>query len=264
MLQGVSETSLQDLCLEQYEISPVEPLHDIKGHLSNVLDELRLRVTGEVKQRIEQIFSSVLGKETLRGCDYRKGAILILSTLKELMPNSPLTNLLSTAVEIMDLLYSPSTKRTPQTILRLHNAAFVHAKLCADQFSNPKTMSCRRMFGRYFHALTSHAPLLNRIISPSLLNTELEERMFGQCKAITRTTSNQHTNQIITNILVRLQSEEEGHAGELSSVQKQNSQVTKLAKALPKTNKHSDTTRMDTKFSCALPSTSGKNRRLFV
>ena len=64
LLQGMPETSLQDLCLEQYEISPVEPLHDIKGHLSNVLDELRLCVTGEVKQRIEQIFSSVLGKET--------------------------------------------------------------------------------------------------------------------------------------------------------------------------------------------------------
>ena len=103
----------------------------------------------------------------------------------------------------------------------------MHAKLCIDQFSNPKTMSTRRMFGCYFHAITSHAPLLNRIISPSLLNTELEERMFGQCKAITR------TNHIITNILVCLQSEEKAKAGGKSSAQMQESEVLKLAKKLP-------------------------------
>ena len=56
--------------------------------------------------------------------------------------------------------------------------------------------------------------------------------MFGQFKAIT-SISNQHTSQIIMNILVHLQSEEDAHAGELSSVQKQNSQVTMSAKALP-------------------------------
>ena len=94
----------------------------------------------------------------------------------------------------------------------------------------PKTVSRRQMFGRYFHALTTHAPLLNRIISPSLLNAELEEH---QCKAITRQTSNQHTNNIISNILVRLQFEEKGYDEGSSSVINQGSEVLKLAKALP-------------------------------
>ncbi len=58
------------------------------------------------------------------------------------------------------------------------------------------TMSSRRMLGRYFHALTNHAPLLHRIISPRLLNTEVQERMFGQCKSITRSTSNQHATHV--------------------------------------------------------------------
>ena len=105
------------------------------------------------------------------------------------MLDSPLTTLVSTAVEIAELLYCDPTKRTAQSILRLHNLSFVHAKLCAHMFGTPKCISSRRMFGRYFHALTTHAPLLNHITSPRLLNTEIEERMFGQCKAITRTTT---------------------------------------------------------------------------
>ena len=89
------------------------------------------------------------------------------------------------------------------------------------------------MFGRYFHALTTHAPLLNRIISLRRLNTEIEERMFGQCKAITRTTSNHHTNHVITNILIRLHSENKTQASVAHTIEKQESEIFKLAKALP-------------------------------
>ena len=174
--------------------------------------------------------STVLGKETLRGSDYRKAAILILKMLLEFLPNSSLTTMLSTAVEITELLYCDPSKRTSQSVLGLHNIAFVHAKLCTEFFPNPKTVTPRRMFGRYFHALTTHPPLLHQIISPCLLNTE---RMCGQCKAITRNTSNQHTNHIITNILVRLHSEEKAADSEKCTVKAQESEVLKLAKAFP-------------------------------
>ena len=93
-------------------------------------------------------------------------------------------------------------------------------------------MSSRRMFGHYFHALTTHSSLLNRIIAPRLLNTEMEERMFGQCKAITRNISNQHANDIITNILVRIQYEDKRVASETNTVKNQKSEVLKLAQAL--------------------------------
>ena len=233
LLQGVPEMTLMELCLDSYEVSPVEPLHDLKGHLSNIIEELRVTLTGEVKEKVDIIVGSVLGKETLRGSDYRKGSILILKTLQEVTPNSPLTTLLSTAVEMTELLYCDPTKRTSQSVLRLHNITFVHAKLCVHLFGKPKTISSRRMFGRYFHALTNHAPLLNRIISLCLLNTELEERMFGQCKGITRSTSNQHATHIITNILVRLDSEEKRQASGTSTIQKQESEILKLAQTLP-------------------------------
>ena len=34
LLQGVPDKPLQDFSLEHYEISPVEPLHDVKGTLA--------------------------------------------------------------------------------------------------------------------------------------------------------------------------------------------------------------------------------------
>ena len=55
--------------------------------------------------------------------------------------------------------------------------------------------------------------------------------MFAQCKAITRSTSNQHTSNIITNILVRVHYEQK--RSENSTLQVQESEVLKLAKALP-------------------------------
>ena len=230
LLQGCPETNVGHLCLDKYEISPVEPLHDVKGHLNNLIDEIRPLLKGEAKKRVDVIANSVLGKETLRCSDYRKGAILMLKALQETIPDSPLTAMLSTAVEITELLYSRQENQTKQSVLRLHNLAFVHAKLCSDHLSNPKTMSRRKMFGRYFHAITTHSPLLNRIIPPRLLNTELEERMFGQCKAITRTTSNQHTSNIISNILVRMHYEKQRR--EINTFHKQDSEIMRLSEVL--------------------------------
>lgn len=235
LLQGVPHMDLEDFGLSHYEVAPVKPLHDIKGHLCNLIQELRVHasLTGEAQQRIDDICCTVLDKETLRGSDYRKGVILILLTLTELQPASTLTTLVQTAVEITEILYSDPSKRTPQMILRLHNVCFVHAKLCTEAFSKPKLLSTRKMFGRHYHVLTTHAPLLQRIISPRLLNTEAEERLFGQCKAITRNTSNQQTSNIITNILIRLSSERQVRDTTSNTMQEQESEVSKVAKALP-------------------------------
>ena len=225
LLQGVPDKSLEEFHLHFYEISLIEPLHDIKGHLSNLIEVL---VMGPVKQKVNLVCSGVLSKETLRGSDYRKGAILILLALQELQPQSTLTAVVDTAVEI---LYADPEKRSPQSVLRLHNLTFVHSKLCEEMFGCPKTMSKRKMFGRYYHALTVHSALVNRIIPLCLLNAEVEEHTFGQCKAITRATSNQHTEHIISNIMVRLHYEKKKNAS--STVQTQEGEVSKLVKVLP-------------------------------
>ena len=230
LLQGVPEKSLAEYDLKFYEVSPLEPLHDIKGHLSNMIEEIKVLLNGPAKEKVYSICTSVFSKETLRASDIRKGAILILLALQDTQPNSPVTAALESAVEICEILYAEPEKRSPQSVLRLHNITFVHAKLCEKVFSTPRTMSKRKMFGRYYHALTAHSALVNRIISPRLLNAEVEERTFGQCKAITRATSNQHTEHIIKNILVRLHYEKDRST---STIQTQESEVSKFDRMLP-------------------------------
>lgn len=39
-LQGTPDTPLKLLGLDRYKIAPTEPLHDIKGHISNLIEEL--------------------------------------------------------------------------------------------------------------------------------------------------------------------------------------------------------------------------------
>ena len=63
LLQGIPETSLTELCLESYEISPVEPLNDLRGHLHNVIAELRVNLTGEAREKVESMAGSVLNKD---------------------------------------------------------------------------------------------------------------------------------------------------------------------------------------------------------
>ena len=87
------------------------------------------------------------------------------------------------------------------------------------------------MFGRYFHAICYHAPLVHWIRSPSSLHTELQERMFNQLQSITRNTSNHSPNQIIFNTLIRIQEEENSQSSKpLSCLKLQEGTVSKLQK----------------------------------
>ena len=151
-------------------------------------------------------------KESVRCSDIRKALILLYLKLKELQPDSLLTDLYRTAVEITNLCYTHYDIRTPRSILCLYNRTFLHAHQCSVLFSNPKSTTRRRMFGRYFHSITTHAAGLFRIISLRSLNTEQHERMFQQAKALTKGTSNNHPQNVISNIIKRLQFERTGDA----------------------------------------------------
>ena len=93
-------------------------------------------------------------------------------------------------------------------------------------------MSKRKMFGKYFHSIITHAPIL---ISLRSLNAELQERAFGQANAICRSTSNYHPDHIVNNVVVRFQIEANREKENLLSTQ--NSVVSGLARELqPFTN----------------------------
>ena len=103
-----------------------------------MIEEIKVLLNGPAKEKVD---SSVLSKETLRASDLRKGAVLILLALQDTQPNYPVTAVLESAVEICEILYAKPEKRSPQSVLRLHNITFVHAKLFEKVFSTPRTMS---------------------------------------------------------------------------------------------------------------------------
>ena len=63
------------------------------------------------------------------------------------------------------------------------------------------------MFGRYFHSISTHAPILYWQVALRSLNTELQERLLNTCNDITKTTCNRKADHLLNNIIIRVQSE---------------------------------------------------------
>lgn len=111
--------------------------------------------------------------------------------------------LLYTLTEISRLAYLPADKRTPKLILRCYNVTYKHAKICNQVFSKrPKRMP--KFYGVYYHSLTTHLPEVFRIIAPSSLYTENEERIFSVIRGIVKSTSNRSKESIRDVGIVRL------------------------------------------------------------
>ena len=52
--------TMEDLNLQKYEVIPVEPLHDIKEHISNITKELPPHLIPEEKALFDQVVEGVL------------------------------------------------------------------------------------------------------------------------------------------------------------------------------------------------------------
>ena len=222
----------QSLCfLSAYEILDTEPLHDIKGHLTNLFEELPFLVEGTARLEIQNLLDTSLQKDKINCADLRCLAIqcgLFFESKSAVGLNIKL--LISTIVEISHLLYYGTENRNPKLVLRLYNLSWLHHELCIELFPKTKKITMTKMFGTYFHSLLVHAPLHNEIISMSSVNTEKQESLFGQARAAALGCSNRQPENVIKSVLLHLQSK--------SLIGKKNiepavSRVSKLAKSLP-------------------------------
>ena len=95
-------------------------------------------------------------------------------------------------------------------------------------------MSCRKFYGVYFHKISAHAAIQNRLISGKSCHAEEQERVFNAVTNITQSTSSKRPEHIIGNVFLRIQSEEKmGAYHSDNSVTKQPTHISKLAKSLP-------------------------------
>jgi hypothetical protein len=232
LLVHTPDVPLEDLHLANYEILPTEPLHDIGHHIENVLTEMPHHLEEKERQVFEDCVSTCLdGKDSKRGVDYR-AALLKITTYAQQnksLSETPLS-ILETLSEMQRILYCEEEKRNPCLILRYCNQSWYHAILLKLLLNHPKKLTKRKLFGAYFHDLTAHAGCMLRLVSGQAANAEEEERMFHHIKLITKRTSNYSNDQVIPNIMIRLQAEKQMAQREDAS--KQDAHISTLSKAL--------------------------------
>ena len=181
----------------------------MKGHLANLFTELP-HIIGDMQLRNEtqQLLDIVVPKEKPSGGDYRRAAIRLMALIKGRAPED-ICLLVSTIVEISEILYANDDRRNTVTILRLHNLTWLHHELCRQLFHSLHTLSQQKFFGLYLHALSCHASKQYEIMCLKSCNAENEERLFGQAKAIALNTTNRRPGNILPNVLLRLQAKQQ-------------------------------------------------------
>ena len=119
---------------------------------------------------------------------------------------------------------------------------WLHHEMCTELILNPQEISQAKMFGSYLHDLSSHAAQQYEIVCLRSVNAECQERLFGQVKRTTLNATNRRPQQVIPEVLLRLQMRQK-QGSLLHSVTAKDSKVTKAAKHLakyPGTSIHKD------------------------
>lgn len=200
--------NLQELNLQNYNILDCEPLHDLKGHMQHVLTELPSILDEPLKTDCARIINIDLHKDKKTAADYRLTAIHVLACLKKHNAASDVCRLVETLVNISEILYADDSERTPRMVLRLYNITWMHHELCSQLFTHLKHTTHRAFFGIYLHALVVHAPKQLEIVSLKSCNSEHEERLFGQAKDVAQSATNRQPQNIVPNILLRIQAKQ--------------------------------------------------------
>ena len=226
--------SLQDLNLKDYEVLDCEPLHDLKGHANNLLQEVPGLMTPPHKQTITQIIQSTL-KQSSSGVHLRVAIIKVyLKLLKLKDVHDKVKQLLGTLVKISQILYLPESGRNPKTVLQLYNVTWLHHELCCELIPNPNAQARDRLYGTYFHDLVVHAPIQYQMVCLRSTNAESTERLFSQIKHISLRATNRKPDNVLTTVLLSMQVKEEtGTNSTITSLTKQSTMVTEVAHKVP-------------------------------
>ena len=222
---------ISHLNLEEYTILDSEPLHDLKGHLLNLFSELSYILPESIKDECQTRINLCTSKEKTTGADLRCCLIEVYILLsKSNMLSTDILLLLASLVRVSEILYSSYGGRSQRQVLALYNNVWLHHELCKELLT-PLHISRTKRFGNYLHTLTSHAPQQYEILCLKAINTKNHERFFGQARRSTTLTSNRTPENIIFNILLRLQAKR-SIGSLLNPIQKSDSQVRQAASNL--------------------------------
>ena len=163
---------LSKLHLEQYQVLDCEPLHDLKGHISNLLTELPSILEPNITKHYKKVLDVGLSKEKKTGADYRLTLIHLVAVMHKHNAPTKVCAILETLAEISRLLYLRENERTNREILRLYNTTWLHFELLKELLHSPKHITRRKLYGIYLHSLVVHAPAQFEMLSLRSCNTE--------------------------------------------------------------------------------------------
>ena len=139
--------------IRSYEVLANEPMHDIDGHLRNLIEELTYHLNKEEKQLFHGLVPVVLNKESKRAVDYRKSVIYLCIHLQGKI-NINVYNILLTVCYMQEILYGAEKDRNMLRIFRYHILCYVHTYLLIDFLGKKlKALTKRKMFEKYFHSI---------------------------------------------------------------------------------------------------------------
>ncbi|CAC5405127.1 unnamed protein product [Mytilus coruscus] len=214
------------------------PLHDLSNFIINFINELPHHAdNNDVKSELEAFSSHELNERNqLKGADARKLVIKLCIFIQSLFIQKKVPQewktMIEALVDIIHIAYSSEASRSPRQILRLFNSSFLFATLARSIIANPVKMTSRKFYGNHFHSTVTHLPEAYRMINAKSILTEDSERSFGSLKRISENTSNRKAGYIIENAIIRYRAQEDDD-DRADSSQKQESEISKLAKSLP-------------------------------
>ena len=229
LLMFSPESALGDLNLQDYEVLPFEPLHDLKGYLGSVLRKLPSVIqNGALKKKVSIYLDTVWKRAHLYGSDLRE----VLIEVAYLFVSSPETNdttavrkYVMCLVKISKILYSLDVNQSPKQCLQFYNCAFTVHELHLELFGTA-------MATQYFYALLLHGPQQYEVVCSRSVNTENEERLFKSAANAAKCTDRKPQNMLPT-VLKRLKVKRASKMGSIHSICDQNSRIGSRAADLP-------------------------------
>lgn len=225
---------LANLNLSQYEILDCEPLHDLKGHISHLLNEVPHLLSPILKEECLKIIENTVPKQKVSGARYMVALMTVYLKLRKCEDvDDNIITLLESAVNMSKQLYLPDSHRTPKAILQLYNASWIHHELCCHLIPNPKEQTQQRFFGVYLHDLVVHAPSQYELVSLRSTNCESQERLFSQAKHISLRATNRKPENVLPTILLSMQAKQKTQP-HLDTLKQDESMVSSVSAKLPK------------------------------
>ncbi|KAI8502473.1 AP-5 complex subunit zeta-1 [Branchiostoma belcheri] len=135
------------------DVTAEEPAN--KQHIKNILEELPNHLSDKDNTLMLQ------GKDVQRGVDYRKHLLIVTAQMATNDGDPKAVALLESLCNVAHILYLGEEARTPQLILRLSNQIYLHSMLVKEVIGcQTKSITTRKLYGQYWHSLTTHAPIL--------------------------------------------------------------------------------------------------------